>query len=62
MSEVSQKFGDLRECKKYCLKTPGVLGGVYGANNLGTISFGELVCTAGHIARQIKDLPDGAKI
>jgi hypothetical protein len=48
------------EC--YCLKIPSVLGGAYVIQNIGTIDRAELIAASGHIAEQIKDLPDGAKI
>lgn len=56
------KFGTLPPDQCYCLKMPAVLGGKYELTNLGTISREELVSFAGHVANQIKDLPDGARI
>ena len=37
------KFGELPEGRKFCLKIPGVLGGKYEENNIGTISSAELI-------------------
>ncbi|WP_290697812.1 T6SS immunity protein Tdi1 domain-containing protein [Lacinutrix sp.] len=54
-------LGELKENEKFCLKLAGVLGGRYEAENLGKISFIELISFSGNLARQIKDLPDGAK-
>ncbi|WP_299884624.1 T6SS immunity protein Tdi1 domain-containing protein [uncultured Lacinutrix sp.] len=54
-------LGELKEEEKFCLKLAGVLGGKYEAENLGKISFLELISFSGDLARQIKDLPDGAK-
>lgn len=54
--------GVLSEGRKYCLKIPGVLGGEYGGDNIATISLDELIGASGHIAKQIKDLPDGSQI
>ena len=56
------KCGPLTEGRKYCLKIPGVLGGEYAADNLATAPQVELVGISGDIARQIKDLPDGARV
>lgn len=55
-------LGALPEGRKYCLKIPGVLGGEYGGDNLATIGLEELVRASGDIARQVKDLPDGAQV
>jgi hypothetical protein len=57
-----QKLGELPDGRRYCLKQPAVIGGAYDAANLGTISLAELISFSGHMARQIKDVPDGAKI
>jgi hypothetical protein len=46
----------------YCLKIPSVLGGEYAIHNIGTIDRVELIAASGHIAEQIKDLPDETKI
>lgn len=62
VDEAFTTLGVLPEGRKYCLKIPGVLGGEYGGTNIGTISLEELVRVSGDIARQIHDLPDGAKI
>jgi hypothetical protein len=62
VSLASTKCGPLTEGRKYCLKIPGVLGGAYGIENLATAPQAELVRISGDIARQIKDLPDGAQI
>lgn len=55
-------LGVLAEGRKYCLKIPSVMGGEYSEVNFGTIGLNELIGASGHIARQVKDLPDGAKI
>lgn len=57
-----QCVGPLAEGRKYCLKIPGMLGGQYREENLASLSFTELVSFAGHVAQQIKDLPDGTKV
>ena len=62
VDQAFQRLGALAPGQKYCLKMPGVLGGDYGGDNLGKISFDELIRSSGHIAQQIADLPDGASI
>jgi len=57
-----QKLGKPTDGRCFCLKVPAVLGGNYDAENFGTIPIAELIFSSGDIARQIKDLPDGAKI
>lgn len=59
---AEKKCGALPEGKKYCLKIPGILGGEYGGDNLGTATLAELVRISGHVAKQTTDLPDGAKV
>jgi hypothetical protein len=56
------KFGALPDDKKFCLKIPGVLGGKYEESNIGTISLIELILASGHMALEIRDLPDGAQV
>jgi hypothetical protein len=56
------KLGSLSDNRKYCLKIPGILGGEYGWENLGTITLEEMISFSGEIANQIKDLPDGAQV
>lgn len=62
VDQARDRLGLLRPGYKYCLKIPPVLGGAYGGDNLATIALDELVDASGDIARQIKDLPDGAKV
>jgi hypothetical protein len=62
VDQAFQRLGALAPGRKYCLKVPGVLGGEYGGDNLGTISLDELIRASGHIARQIADLPDRASM
>ena len=59
---AKEKIGDLPKERKYCLKLPSILGGEYNADNIGTISQQELISFSGYLAKEIKDLPDGAKI
>lgn len=62
VDQATQRLGALAAGRKFCLKIPGVLGGEYGGNNLGTISMEELIRFSGDIARQIASLPDGTPI
>jgi hypothetical protein len=62
VDEAEQKLGKLPEGRKYCLKVPGVLGGTYGGDNLGTVPLVELIRFSGDLGRQIRDLPDGAQV
>ncbi|MCD2518474.1 DUF1851 domain-containing protein [Massilia sp. G4R7] len=62
VDQAFQRFGALAPGRKYCLKIPGVLGGEYGGDNLGTIAFDELIRASGHLAQQIAGLPDGASV
>lgn len=57
-----EKCGPLPEGRKYCLKIPGILGGEYGGDNIGTVPLLELVAFSGNIARQLQNLPDGAAV
>jgi hypothetical protein len=62
VSLANDQCGPLSEGRKYCLKIPGVSGGAYGGDNLATAPQIDLVRFSGDIARQIEELPDGAKI
>ena len=62
VDRAREKCGPLAEGRKYCFKIPPGLGGDYDSDNLATISLVELVRASGHLAFQIKDLPDGSKI
>ncbi len=57
-----EHVGPLAAGRKYCLKVPGILGGQYSAENLGSIGLVELIEFAGYVAHQIDDLPDGTKV
>ena len=62
VASASSRCGPLTDGRKYCLKIPGVLGGAYDDDNLGTAPQIELVRFSGDIARQIEKLPEGAQI
>jgi len=62
VTQAKEMLGPLIEGRKYCLKIPGVLGGEYGGSNLATLSLVELVRFSGDVAKQIKDLPNGAQV
>jgi hypothetical protein len=55
-------LGPPGEGRCYCLKIPGVLGGAYVPENLGTIELTELLEVSGDLARQIDNLPDGTEV
>lgn len=59
---AKSKFGELSEDERFCLKMPGVLGGIYEPSNLGKVKFAELIEFSGNLAFQIKDLPDGEAV
>lgn len=56
------KYGIQPVHRCFCLKMPGILGGAYELENIGTIRIGELIRFSGDVANQIKDLPPGSKI
>ncbi|HEX7704983.1 MAG TPA: T6SS immunity protein Tdi1 domain-containing protein [Thermoanaerobaculia bacterium] len=61
--EIAKRiFGEQPADRCFCLKMPAVLGGQYTGENIGTITREELIAFAGHVAEQIKDLPDGAGV
>ncbi|HCT06070.1 T6SS immunity protein Tdi1 domain-containing protein [Pseudomonas sp. P7548] len=62
VKQARDKLGLLRPGYKYCLKIPAVLGGQYEESNLATISLHEQVAISGHLAKELGELPDGAKI
>jgi hypothetical protein len=62
VAEAEESLGPLSAGQKYCLRIPGPLGGEYGGSNLAKLALRELVLASGHIAEQIKDLPDGATV
>ena len=62
VEEAENKFGELADGRKFCLKVLGVLGGEYDISNVGTISFDELISFSGHVAKEIDGLPDGSQI
>jgi len=62
VDQAFQRLGALANGRKYCLKIPGVLGGEYGGDNLGTITFEELIRVSGDLARQISGHQDGTCI
>lgn len=59
---ATEALGEPGAGRCFCLKIPGVLGGRYERDNLGTIALDELIDVSGHLADQIKDLPEGAQI
>lgn len=62
VQQAEEHLGPLREGEKYCLVTPGALGGEYAISNIKTAPLIEIVRFSGHVAQQIQDLPDGAQV
>jgi hypothetical protein len=62
VKQAEAQCGALTPGRKYCLKTPAVLGGEYSADNFATIQLNELICASGDMAHQTKDVPDGGKV
>jgi hypothetical protein len=62
VEQARARLGPLRPGYKYSLKIPGVLGGEYGGDNLASTPLGELISVSGHLAKEIAELPDGAKV
>lgn len=62
VEQAIEHLGPLTNEQKYCLVTPGVLGGEYAISNIKTAPLIELIRFSGDVAKQIKDLPDGAEI
>jgi hypothetical protein len=59
---ANEHLGPLNDGQKYCIVKPSVLGGVYDISNIKTAPLIEMIRFSGHVAKQIKDLPDGAQI
>ena len=62
VADAVRVHGPLEGGRKFFLLTPGPLGGAYDSKNVRTAPVEEVLGLAGDIARQIKDLPDGAKV
>ena len=62
VQEATESLGELKEGYKYCLAIPGVLDGEYSGANIKTAPFIEIIRWSGDLGKQIKDLPDGAKV
>lgn len=59
---AKSEVGELDDNDKYCLKIPAVISSNYSKENIGKLSFQELIAVSGDLAFQIKDLEDGQKI
>ena len=62
VEQAQQHVGPLTDGRKYHLVIPGALGGAYDVSNITSAPLVELIRFSGDIGRQIRDLPDGAKI
>ncbi len=62
VDQARKTVGALTEERKYCLVIPSVLGGEYGGSNIKSAPLVEMIRFSGDLGKQIRDLPDGAKI
>ena len=62
VEQANENLGPLTNDQKYCFVTPGILSGEFTISNIKTASLLELIRFSGHLAKQIKGLPDGAQI
>lgn len=62
VEQSKEHLGSLPENNKYYLVIPGALGGDYAISNINIAPLVELIRLSGDIGKQIKDLPDGAKV
>jgi len=62
VDEATEMLGALEEGYKYYMVIPGVLNGEYSGSNIKTAPFVEIIRLSGELGKQIKDLPDGAKV
>ena len=62
VDEATKMLGALKEGYKYYMVIPGILNGEYSGNNIKTAPFVEIIRLSGDLGKQIKDLPDGAKV
>ena len=57
-----EKLGKLKPDYCYCLVISPVLGGKYAKDNIQSVPISEAIGLSGDLAKQIKDLPDGAQV
>ena len=66
MSSLAQlarkEFGELKNGYKFSFVIPPILGGKYVLENIKPAPLSEIIGVSGDIGKQIKDLPNGAKI
>lgn len=62
VAAAREAVGPLHDGRKYCLRIPGLLGGEYGGSNLASAPIVDLIRMSGTIAKQVRDLPDGATV
>lgn len=62
LEAAKNSLGELPLGQKYCLKVPGILGGAYELENIGTVPFDELISFSGDLGYQCKDLADGTQV
>ena len=62
VDEATKTLGALKKDYKYYMVIPGILDGEYTGDNIKTAPFVKIIRHSGELGKQIKDLPDGAKV
>ena len=62
VDEATKTLGALKTGYKYYMVIPGILDGEYTGDNIKTAPFVKIIRLSGELGKQIKDLPDGAKV
>ncbi|MFK5914878.1 MAG: DUF1851 domain-containing protein [Woeseiaceae bacterium] len=62
VKEATVMLGALKEGDKYYMVIPGILNGEYSGKNIQMAPFIEIISLSGNLGKEIKDLPDGAKV
>jgi hypothetical protein len=58
----SARFGQLQPGYRLTPKMPFIFGGTYELDNIVAMPIGDILQFRAEIARQVKDLPDGARV
>jgi len=61
VDEAIRSVGRLEEGDYYTMIIPGIADGEYNGANVKIASLTEIIRCSGELAKQIKDLPDGAE-
>lgn len=62
VDEATKTLGALKKDYKYYMVIPGILDGEYTGDNIKMAPFVEIIKLSGELGKQIKGLPDGAKV